>query len=131
LAPSLAGAEEAVAPADANVAWLLVMEIHEGRLEDFRALMQEMVAATHADEPGTLNYEWYIDGRTLHLFEKYRDDDAVMVHMRNFGERFAERFMGWATPQSINVYGPASQAVRDAFTPMGGVFLERFGGFAR
>ena len=39
------------------VSWNLRVSINEGRLEDFRALMQEMVASTEG-EAGALGYEW-------------------------------------------------------------------------
>lgn len=109
------------------------MEIAEGRGEELRALMEEMVASTR-EEAGTLDYEWHIggeDGRTMHLFERYRDSEAALVHMRTFGTRFARRFLDLLTPRELTVYGAPSQAVRDGLAPMGAVFLPRASGFSR
>lgn len=52
-----------------HVCWMLELGIQNGRARDRRVLMTEMVSATRADEPGTLNYEWSItpDGTRRHL----------------------------------------------------------------
>ncbi len=56
----------------AHVCWMLHMQVQEGRHAELRALMDEMSAATHANEPGTLDYEWSLsaDGTTCHLWER-------------------------------------------------------------
>lgn len=43
-----------------NIYWLLELAIKDGHVHDFKALMSEMSAATENDEPGTLNYEWWV-----------------------------------------------------------------------
>ena len=70
------------------------LTIKPGELENFRALIGELVAATQAKEPDTLCYEYYIspDGKQCHIYERYADSAAVMTHMQNFAA-FAERFM--------------------------------------
>ena len=76
-----------------QVSWILELRVQEGRESDFRALMAEMVAATEANDPGTLGYEWSAsaDGRACHIYERYTSA-AVMTHLVTFGERFAPRF---------------------------------------
>lgn len=115
-----------------TVSWNLRLTIGEGRLEDFRALMQEMVESTEA-EAGTQGYEWFLgaDGRSCHINEHYADSDAVMAHLGNFGAKFAERFMASAAPTSITVYGDPSDAVREALDGFGPEYLGPFGGFRR
>lgn len=43
-----------------NVHWLLKVSIKPGQLDTFKSVMAEMVAATEANEPDTLNYELFI-----------------------------------------------------------------------
>lgn len=38
-----------------DVCWMLELEVQEGREDNFGVLMAEMVSATQANEPGTLN----------------------------------------------------------------------------
>ncbi len=114
------------------VSWNLRVSINEGRLEDFRALMQEMVASTEG-EAGALGYEWFLseDGASCHINERYTDSDAVMAHLGNFGANFAERFLGCVAPTSIDVYGDPSDEVREALAGFGAVHHGPFGGFSR
>lgn len=116
-----------------QVAWVLEMRVKSGELDNWKTLMEEMVAATRENEPGTLAYEWFIDaeGSTCHLYERYVDSDAVMVHLGNFGSKFADRFMAAATPAQMFVYGNADDRVRGALAAMSPVHLGPLGGFSR
>lgn len=115
------------------VSWNLQVSIKEGQLEDFRALMNEMVAATRADEPGTLGYEWFVspDGTACHIYERYTNSAAVMAHLGNFGAKFADRFLGCVQPTALWVYGEPTDEVRTALGGFGAEYLGSFGGFSR
>ena len=117
---------------DENVYWTLQIS-NSGDLETFTTLMNDMVAATRANEPNTLNYEWSVteDGETFYIFERYTDSAAVMTHLANFGENFAERFNAIAVPKSLIVYGNPSDEVKEAIAGFAPVYVETFGGFAR
>lgn len=116
-----------------HVDWMLELAITDGKLDDFKALMNEMVDATKADEPGALNYEWSVsdDGSRVHIYERYADSDATMVHLASFGKNFAERFMSMAKPTKLTVYGNPDETVRKALDRMGAVYMAPIGGFAR
>ena len=115
-----------------HVYWMLEVSVPPGRSNDFRALMEEMVKGTQA-EPGALNYEWSAtaDGATWHIFERYADSAATMVHLKNFGEKYAARFMGLCKPTRFIVCGTPSQEVKNAMAPSGAVFVPPVGGFSR
>ncbi len=116
-----------------NVHWILEVGIKDGQLENFKTLMGEMVAATSADEPGTTHYEWFLsaDETSCHIYERYADSAAVMVHLGNFGSKFAGRFMGCVQPTGLTVYGDADAEARKALGGLGAVHFEQIGGFAR
>lgn len=116
-----------------QVSWVLELTIKAGRQADFRALAAEMSTATKASEPGTLSYEWGVsaDGATCHLYERYTDSDATLVHLKNFGEKFAARFMELLTPTRFTIYGHPNDAVRSALAPFAPVYFESVGGFTR
>ena len=115
-----------------NVYWVLELAVQTGRLNDFSALKQQMVAAAQ-DETGTLNYEWNIsaDGAVCHVYVRYSDSAAVMVHMRAFGTRFSDRFMALAKITRMTVYGTPSTEVKQALTPYDPMYLAPCGGFKR
>lgn len=113
------------------VSWNLQVSIRDGRFDEFKALMQEMVDSTRT-ESGTLAYEWFLseDSKSCHLYERYSDSDAVMTHLHNFGSNFADRFVEYVEPKSMMVYGEPSDAVRAALESFGAEFLGSFGGFS-
>lgn len=113
------------------VSWVLMLEVKDGKLDDFRTLMEEMVTSTEA-EPGTLMYEWFVnDEGACHICERYQDDAAVMAHLGAFGEKFAGRFLGCVDPTGFYVYGSPGGALKQALGALGPVYLGPFGGFAR
>jgi quinol monooxygenase YgiN len=114
------------------VSWHLNMEVREGKLEDLRALMEEMVESTRGEE-GTLAYEWFLsdDTKTCHLYERYRHSEAAMVHLNTFADKFALRFLECLEPHAIHVYGEPSDELRRAHSNYGAVFLGTLGGFTR
>ena len=115
-----------------TVSWNLQMSVREGQLDNARALMEEMVAATR-DETGTHGYEWFLsaDGGACHINERYADSEAVLVHLGNFGSNFAERFLACFEPTSLSVYGDPSAEARAALDGFGANYLGSLGGFIR
>ena len=114
------------------VSWNLRLSIKDGQLDNFNALMEEMVEATQ-EESGTLMYEWFLgeNSDTCHIYERYADSDAVMAHLGNFGARFAERFLTYLEPTNFTVYGNPSDQVRGALEGLGPTYMGLIGGFAR
>ncbi|MEM7119559.1 MAG: antibiotic biosynthesis monooxygenase [Chloroflexota bacterium] len=116
-----------------NIFWLLELSVKAGEMENVKSLMNEMVAATLADEPGALNYEWFVNeaDNTVHIYEHYADSDAVMVHLGNFGAKFGGRFMAAMMPTRLTVYGKPSEEATEALAGLGAVFHPPTAGFAR
>jgi quinol monooxygenase YgiN len=117
----------------AHVTWLFELAVRDGRAADLQVLMAEMVAATQRDEPGALDYEWYLtdDGKRLHLLERYADAAAATTHLANFGARYMGRFFDVLAPERISLYGAADDAVRDALSQLRPEILRRADGFSR
>lgn len=113
--------------------WVLELEVQEGQLDAFKALVGEMADATKADEPGALIYEWFIsdDEKSVHISERYADSAAAMVHLGNFGAKFAERFLAALAPIRLMVYGTPSEELRQALAGLGAMHMSQIGGFAR
>jgi quinol monooxygenase YgiN len=108
------------------------LAIRPGELDAFKALMNDMVEATKANEPGALNYEWFIseDGKTCHICERYVDSAAVMAHMSNFAA-FAERWAATVEVTGITAYGAPSDEAKELLAGAGATLMAPLGGFAR
>ncbi|MEQ8652844.1 MAG: antibiotic biosynthesis monooxygenase [Kiloniellales bacterium] len=115
------------------VSWVLDLELLDGKDAEFRELMAEMVAATKADEPGTLAYEWSLDesGKVCSIYERYVDSDAVMVHMASFGANYAKRFLSVFKPSRLVVFGSPNAAVKQALAALSPIYMTQVGGFSR
>lgn len=108
--------------------WVVELKVKVSRAE-FRALVDEMVAAVQASEPGALNYDWFLsdDGRTCHIYEQYADAKAVKNHLANFQENFAERFGQAVEMTAFTLYGDPNQEVRDALEGLGVEYMVPIG----
>jgi len=115
------------------IAWMLELDVRPGKLDELRALIDEMVSGTKQAEPGALSYEWSLssDGTRCHIYEKYADSAATLTHLGNFGERYAARFMGALTPTRLVVYGAPSDAVKQALAALNPSFMDSVAGFTR
>ena len=58
--------------------------IHEGKVEDFKALSRAFTAKTRT-EPGCLFYCFSFDGQDAHCREGYVDADALLFHIEHLG----------------------------------------------
>ncbi|MGD2071829.1 MAG: antibiotic biosynthesis monooxygenase [Gemmatimonadota bacterium] len=108
----------------------LPLAVREGRLEDCRSLMHEMVESTRAED-GALANEWYLteDGTECELYERYADSPAVLANLGTFRDRFAERFLSCVAPTRLHVYGDPTQEARAVLDGLGAAYLGWFGGF--
>ncbi len=118
---------------DNNVSWILELRVREGREKEFRSLMIEMVAATKANESGTLAYEWSTspEGSVCHIYERYADSAAVMTHLATFGEKYAGRFEQLLEPLRTVVYGSPSAAVKEGLADLNPIYMLPAAGFSR
>lgn len=113
-----------------DISWTLTLELAEGQDDAFDSLMAEMVTATKA-EAGSKSYEWHRTGSTVHINERYETNGDAGIHLGNFGENFAERFLAILSPTGLQVYGPVEGGVKEGLAGFGAVFYEQVGGFAR
>lgn len=116
-----------------QVSWILELEIQQGREDDLRHLAAEMIEATKVNEQGTLAYEWSIsaDGKQCHIYERYANSAAVLMHVATFSECFAGHFLEILKPVRFVVYGSPSPAVKDALADFQPVYMRSAGGFRR
>ena len=117
---------------DGEVSWVVELSVKAGQFEPFRALMEEMVTSTR-EETGAMSDQWFVsdDGAAVHIYERYSSSEAVMEHLRNFGAKFAERFLAAVDPSRFMVYGTPSDEVKAGLSAFGPTYLGPFGGFAR
>lgn len=135
--PSLAAILLAAGPAIADghsaddVHWHITMTVNAGRADAVKPLLDRMVAATLANEPDALTYDYMGVGDQVHIYERYADNAAAMVHMGNFGANFAGEFLETFTITSVTVYGPAGDDLKAGLAPFSPMYLSQISGFSR
>ena len=92
-----------------------IFRIHPGKLEAFKGLVDQCVAAVKQNEPHALRYDWFYtaDQTEYRVLETYADPDAVFAHMANVGP-FLGQLMAMCD-FSGEVYGNAPDALKKAF----------------
>jgi quinol monooxygenase YgiN len=114
-----------------QIYWLLEVAINPGKLEAFRSVANDLIAATEK-EPGTLGYQWNLneDETVCHIYERYQDSAAMLVHVQSFG-KYAARFMQACRPTRFDFYGNPSEEAKAALTDLHPTFFKPLGGFNR
>lgn len=92
---------------DTGVSFSPYFEIPPERMDEFRALVDEFVAAT-GNEPGCLYYGFCYNNHQALCREGYADGDAFLAHLDNVGELFA-RAQQIATVTRMEMHGPAAE----------------------
>jgi len=64
----------------------------EGRRDEYLRLTEQADALVAANEPGTLQYDLFLndDQSECVIVERYRDSDAAMAHAENVGPLFGD-----------------------------------------
>ena len=108
------------------------LSIKEGKLADFKAIVNILVETTNLNEPNTLVYEYLIneDGTVCHLLETFKDSDAFMVHLGNVGHLFDTLFES-ATMTRAKIYGSPSTELQQALDPLGVEYFTHLNGIER
>ena len=114
-----------------SIAWILEVSIHPGKLDDFKSVAADLIAASQP-ELGTLDYEWNLseDSATCHIFERYQNSEALLKHVQSFGTH-ARRFMESCHPTRFVIYGAPSDAAKAALAELHPVYFLPMGGFSR
>jgi quinol monooxygenase YgiN len=72
--------------------------IREGKLEEFKRLVAEAMEVVRTKDPGTIEYNVYLnaEGTEAFVHERYRDSAAGMAHSENISS-LMQGFLGVAT----------------------------------
>lgn len=118
---------------DNNIFWVLDTEIKEGKTEEVKSLMNDLIDFTQKNEPGAIHYEWFLnsDGKKCTVFEHYADSDAAMDHLNSFGKNFGLRFMTLLAVKKYVVFGNPDEKLKNALDKLGCIYMKSIGGFAR
>lgn len=87
--------------------------IKPGHLEEFKAIIPEIVATVEEHDPGTLAYEWFLNEKRMEcvVWEIYEDSESVLAHTGNVGELLGQ--LTEIADLSIEIYGSPNKELND------------------
>lgn len=114
------------------------VEINDGRLEEFKETLSELMVELERTELRTRQYIAYIseDGRRCQFDQWYEDEDAFMDHLEGAGREIDRRISPLTTFFRSWIYTePRGQRVRDLIDSYGRpdkmIFGPPFSGYTR
>ncbi len=109
--------------------------IEEGKIEDFKKLIQDMSKAVEANEPETIEYQFYIDGTGTKciVHETYRNSEAAIAHNNGVAsQKILPRIFNISIITRFDVYGNPSDELQKVLTSVGvQTYYNLFAGFKR
>ena len=100
-------------------------DLQEGKLGRLKELYQIGIDDINENEPDVLYFNLYVspDERTFCSVETYKDSEAVLRHFELSKERIGE-ILAISTVTSVEIFGPASQELRDLLSQYGTIFYD-------
>ncbi len=76
-----------------TISIIATIHVKEGKMEEAKEVLKEIVPKVRASEPGLLAYIPHTvkdQENTIVWYEKYKDGDAIKAHMANLGKNMAK-----------------------------------------
>jgi quinol monooxygenase YgiN len=108
--------------------------IKEGKIEEYKKLVQDMSRAVEANEPDTINYEFYLnrDETKCIVHETYRNSEAALAHNTSIASQTVPpNIFSISSICRFDVYGNPSEELRKVLTSFGSQTYNLFDGFSR
>ena len=97
-----------------SIFFVVELEVKPGQVEDLESVARDMVSVARKDEPGTLNYEYFLsdDRTTCHIYERYVNPEALLRHGLTGSDELNKRGQAFR-PVRLTVYGKVTEEVRE------------------
>jgi quinol monooxygenase YgiN len=117
----------------AKVHVLVEVSIHDGKLDTFKSIAQEMIAGTRK-ETGTLGYEWYFsaDGARCRLLETYASAEPLLAHFTGpVVQQLVPKLAQQCSIDHFEVYGDPDAQAEAILAGFGAVIYRHWDGVER
>lgn len=108
--------------------------IGEGKIEEYKKLVKEMSRVVEANEPDTMNYQFYLnrDGTKCIVYETYSNSEAVFAHINGVASRtILPKIFNVSKISKFEVYGNPSEELQKLLTIFSPHIYTQFAGFTR
>ncbi len=108
--------------------------VAEGKIQEYRQLIQEMIKLVRANEPDTIEYKFYLskDGSKCIVHETYKNSKAALDHNNGIASQtILPKIFGISKLDRIDAYGNPDQELQKILTNFGAQIYTLFTGFSR
>ncbi len=109
--------------------------IQEGKIEEYKKLVQDMSRMVEANEPDTINYQFYLNGydeTKCIVYETYSNSEAVFAHMNGVASQtILPKIFNFCRISKFEVYGNPSEELQKVLTSFRPQIYNLFTGFTR
>jgi quinol monooxygenase YgiN len=110
--------------------------IQEGKIEEYKKLVQDMSRAVEANEPDTINYQFYLNRAETKciVYETYANSEAVFAHINGVASQtILPKIFNVSRISKFEVYGNPNEELQkvlltSSFSPQ---TYNLFTGFSR
>jgi quinol monooxygenase YgiN len=108
--------------------------IQEGKIEEYKRLVQEMSKVVEANEPDTINYQFYFNRAETKCIvsETYTNSEAVFAHNAGVASQtILPKIFNVSRISRFEVYGNPSEELQKVLTSFDPQTYNLFAGFSR
>lgn len=108
--------------------------IQEGKMEEYRKLVQEMSRVVQANEPDTIGYQFYLNKAETKCIvsETYANSEAVFTHSSGIASQtILPKIFNVSRITRFEVYGDPSEKLQKVLTSFNPETYSLFTGFSR
>jgi quinol monooxygenase YgiN len=108
--------------------------IEEGKTEEYKKLIQDMSRVVEANEPDTINYQFYLnrDETKCIVWETYANSEAVFAHINSIASQtILPKIHSVSNISRLDVYGNPSEELQKVLTSFSPQIYNLFAGFSR
>lgn len=108
--------------------------IQEGKVQEYKKLVQDMSRVVEANEPDTIEYQFYLDSDETKciVHETYASSEAVLAHNTCVASQtILPKIFSVSRISRFEVYGNPSEELRKLLTSFSPQIYDLFTGFRR
>ena len=108
--------------------------IEEGKIEEYKKLVQDMSRIVEANEPDTIDYQFYLnkDETECIVHETYANSEAVLAHITGVASQtILPKVFSVSRMSRFDVYGNPSEKLQKVLSSFGAQTYNLFAGFSR
>jgi len=108
--------------------------IEQGKIEEYKKQIQEMSRMVEANEPDTINYQFYLnkDETKCIVHETYANSEAALAHNNSVASQtILPKIFDVAKVTRFDVYGNPSEELQKLLARFGAQTYNLFVGFSR